>query len=66
MELGIFLRVFFSKTAKRNALNAKATTQEVKYQHSHVSNPSSSVAVRGRPPCAPMYGLDSTMLGRLG
>lgn len=44
MKLGIFLSVF-SKTANGNALNAEATTQEIKYHHLHVNNPSSPVTV---------------------
>lgn len=45
MKLGIFLRVSLVKLQKNgNALHAEATTQEIKHQHLHGNNPSSSVA----------------------
>lgn len=43
VKLGIFLSVFcfcfLVKLQRENALNAEATTQEIKYQHLHVNNP---------------------------
>lgn len=44
-----------------NAFNAEATTQEIKYQRLHISNPSSSITVCVRPHRAPMCDADNTM-----